>query len=63
MIISIFLIKFSLRMKNKEFVMKIQKKLKKEKRLIFKNKKRKLFKNYIQNKFIEIQFRSELMLS
>ena len=63
MIISIFLIKFSLRMKNKELVMKIQKKLKKEKRLIFKNKKRKLFKNYIQNKFIEIQFRSELMLS
>jgi hypothetical protein len=50
-------------MKNKELVMKIWKRLKKEKRLIFKNQKRKLFKNYIQNKFIEIQYKSEPMLS
>jgi hypothetical protein len=50
-------------MKNRESVMKISKRLKREKRWIFRNQKRKLFKNYIRNRFIEIRFRSEHMLS
>ena len=63
MIISLFLTKFISKMKNRESVMKISKRLKREKRLIFRNQKRKLFKNYIRNRFIEIRFRSEHMLS